>query len=368
MARALTERGHDVIFVGRREMISRVEAAGFPTRELTQAYTLLDRFSFHPLARIFGYLSSPAAGDELLSIVRAEAPDAVAIDAMFGAALDVAPRFGAPSAVMVHTFVRRMFAAWRGNLNMQSESRVRAGFAAIAPIEELWGGRDLVHSNSLADFDLPTESPLKNLRHGAPVLEQEPRAVPVTLPWAENDPTPLVLLSFSTVTEQRSPEKLQRALDALEALPVHVVATTGDIVDPALLSPPVNAVVLRFASHDLLLPRARFVVTHGGHGTAMRCLRAGRPMVCIPGLAADQPFVGAMVQEFGAGRTLPGDASMEDMHAAALAVLEGPAYAAAAARLSKQLVGTDGAAEAADAVESLLPAATRARAMADAAG
>ncbi len=335
-------------------MVGRVETAGFATRELTQAYTLLDRLSFHPQPRVFGYLSSPAVGDELLSIVRAEAPDAVAIDGMFSAALDVAPKFGAPSGVMVHTFVRRMFAGWTFNLKMQSEGRVRGGFSAIGPIEELWGGRAFVHSNSLAEFDLPDGMPLANLRHGAPVLAQEPRAVPVSLPWAEDDPTPLVLLSFSTVAEQRSPEKLQRALDALAPLPVHVVATTGDIVDPADLKAPANAHLVRFASHDALLPRAAFVVTHGGHGTAMRCLREGRPMVCVPAGAQDQPFVGTVVGEFGAGRALPGDASVADIRAAAEGVLADPSYAEAAARLAGKLAGHDGARAAAAEVESLL--------------
>jgi UDP:flavonoid glycosyltransferase YjiC (YdhE family) len=55
------------------------------------------------------------------------------------------------------------------------------------------------------------------------------------------DPTPVVLLSFSTVPEQRSPAMLQCALDALGHLPVHVVATTGGIVDPKELTAPANA-------------------------------------------------------------------------------------------------------------------------------
>jgi len=337
-------------------MLARVQAAGLPTIELTQADALRDRLMFERTPPIFAYVASPAAGDELLSVVRAQRPDAVAIDGMFGAALAVAPQFGVPSGVIVHTFVRRMFAAWKANLAMQSEGRVRAGFAPLPPIEELWGGREVIHSNSFASLDLPEASPFARLRHGAPVLDQETRAVAPQLPWPADDATPLVLLSFSTVTEQRQPAKLQRALDALATLPVHVVATTGDIVDPADLSPPANATVLRFASHDALLPRARFVVTHGGHGTAMRCLRAGVPMVCSPALAGDQPFVSAAVQDFGAGRALSGDPSTEEFHDAARALLDDASYAAAARRLAEKFVGQDGAAAAAASLETLLPA------------
>src|SRR5271169_69887 len=111
-------------------MVARVEAAGLTTRELTQAYKLLDRFDWQPQAqlRIFAYLASPAVGEELVSLVRDEAPDVVIIDAMFSAALDVAPQLGAPTAVMVHTFARRTAPMWTMILKRQGEMRERAGF------------------------------------------------------------------------------------------------------------------------------------------------------------------------------------------------------------------------------------------------
>lgn len=356
IGRALRDRGHAVVFTGRPEMVGRVRAAGLATRELTQAYALLDRFSWHPLARVFGYLGSPAVGEEIISVVREEAPDAVVIDAMFGAALDVAPQFNTPTAVVVHTFVRRMYDAWKGNLTRQSDGRAQSGFAKLPPIEELWGARDLVHANTLAVLDGAATTPLANLRHGAPVLLEETRAVAPQLPWPANDTRPLVLLSFSTVHEQRSPLMLQRALDALGTLPVRIVATTGDIVDSADLTPPPNAALLRYASHDALLPHVAMILTHGGHGTAMRALRHGVPMVLTPALADDQPFVGAAVQEWGAGRALPKEPAVDDIVAAVRAVLDGPGYRDAAKRLAPLLAGVDGAELAAAAIERLVPA------------
>jgi UDP:flavonoid glycosyltransferase YjiC (YdhE family) len=357
VAQALVARGHDLVFIGRQEMLARVRAAGLPVREIGQAYALIDRYEPGVVVRIFGYLSSPAVGEELVSLVRAEAPDLVVIDCMFGAALDVAAQFGAPTAVMVHTFVRRMYAAWQGNLRMQSDLRLRAGFPPLPPLEELWGARDLVHANTLEEFDGDAVTPLANLRHGAPVLVEETRAVPPQLPWAEDDPRPLVLLSFSTVTDQRSPEHLQRALDALAPLPVRVVATLGAIVAATELAAPANAVLLGFASHEALMRRASLVVTHGGHGTAMRSLRAGVPMVCIPALGGDQPFVAAAVQEWGAGRALPREADHLQIRAAAEMVLADPGCRAQAGRLGGKLAGIDGAERAADSVEKLLAAA-----------
>jgi len=192
------------------------------------------------------------------------------------------------------------------------------------------------------------------VRHAGPVLEDERFAVATPLPWPESDETPLVLVSFSTGFEQRNVDKVQRALDALADLPVHVVATTGSIVAPNEVATPRNAVVLNYAAHDPIMRRAALVITHGGHGTAMRALRHGVPMVVIPGLAGDQPFVAAAVQEFGAGLALPGDADAAAMRKAALTVLGDPSYRTEARRRAEALSRSDGTASAARAVETLL--------------
>ena len=108
IARVLEQRGHEVHFFGRPEMVGRVDAAGLAATELVDARADLDRYSFHPLATVFGYTSSPAVGEELATLVAERDPDVVVIDAMFSAALNVAPRFARPTAVMLHTFFDRL--------------------------------------------------------------------------------------------------------------------------------------------------------------------------------------------------------------------------------------------------------------------
>jgi UDP:flavonoid glycosyltransferase YjiC (YdhE family) len=98
-----------------------------------------------------------------------------------------------------------------------------------------------------------------------------------------------VLLSFSTVPEQRNIVSLQTAIDALADLPIHVVGTTGGIVDPAELTAAPNAYLVPFADHEALMSRASLVVGHGGHGTTMRALRRGLPIVGIPAKALIRP-------------------------------------------------------------------------------
>lgn len=57
-------------------------------------------------------------------------------------------------------------------------------------------------------------------------------------------------------------------------------------------------------SHAALFPRCAAVVHHGGAGTTLTALRAGRPQLILP-RTADQPFHGACVRAAGAGRVLP---------------------------------------------------------------
>ena len=354
IARVLTDRGHHVHFHGRDEMVDRVRAAGFDADALSNARTDLDRYSFHPLATVFGYTSSPAVGEELVVRVAEHDPDLVLIDAMFASALNVAPRFERPTVVTLHTFFDRLYAGWQANFAMQSESRQRAGFDGLPDLDTLWGERDLFHVNTFEAFDGAPATSWHNVVHGAPILASERRAESVALPWGREEPTPLVLLSFSTVREQRSPEMLQRALDALAPLPVHVVATTGGIVDPDALTAPPNACLVAFADHDELMDRASLVVGHGGHGTTMRALSHGVPIVGIPAKGADQAPITALMEEWNVGRALPGDADISQIRAAAEQVLDHPAFRDEAIKRSAAFAGPDGAFLAADSVEIVL--------------
>jgi UDP:flavonoid glycosyltransferase YjiC (YdhE family) len=243
---------------------------------------------------------------------------------------------------------------------MQSESRQRAGFDALPTLDELWGERDLLHVNTLLALDGEPTVDWSHVVHGAPVLTSERRAVPAALPWADDDPVPVVLLSFSTVAEQRDPAMLQRALDALAPLPVHVVATTGGIVEPAELAAPANTWLTSFADHEQILERAAVVVGHGGHGTMMRALRRGVPVVGIPAKGGDQGPNTRLIEEWGAGLALPPDADASRIRAAVEEVLASDRFAAEARGRSQAFGSRDGADLAADSIEALLYSKTSA--------
>lgn len=336
-------------------MVPRVQAANLRSIEITRAYDEVDRYpqgSF--LTRMGCYLTSPPVEQQVREIVAAEAPDLILADCMFPAALAQLPSFACRSAIFCHTFVFRQLDMWRGLLATLDGMRQKAGFAGLPPLDVLWRNANRLITTSFNEFDAPPSTGWTHVRHVGPVLEDEAVAAPASLPWTNDDPTPLVLVSFSTGFEQRNVAKLQRALDGLAELPVHVIATTGGIVEPEELAAPANAVVLRYAAHEPILARASLVVMHGGHGTAMRAMRAGVPGVVIPGLAGDQPFVAAAIQEWGAGRALPGDADAAAIRDAARDVLATPYFRQNAQLRSHAFAGPYGAERAADEVEALL--------------
>ena len=357
IARVLSERGHSVSFAGRPEMVARVERAGFRAIELTRAYEQVARYPKKWIPKAASFLTSPAVAEQIRALLASENPDLVDVDQMFPVALLEAARFGRPSVAVCHTCVWRGLEMWRHVFAMLASLRAEAGFEPIPEdLESLWMiQHKMIVTTSKALDDVPGKlGQSHKLRHVGPSLEREPHGVKAALPWPDQDSTPLVLVSFSTMPEQGSVQKFQTAIDALARLRVHGVVTVGDSVDPSALKPAKNVAVFATADHDELMRRAALVVTHGGHGTLMRALANGLPMVVVPGFASDQPINAAAVEAWGVGRALAGDATADQISAAVQDVLEASSYRAGARAISSQLAGADGAINGADEIEALL--------------
>lgn len=343
VARELLDRGHEVTFLLKPEMTNRIEAEGLRAIPLNSAYNQVDAYpQLGPFTRIGCSLTSPDVAKEIEQVVAAEAPDALMIDAMFPAALAIGPNFGLPTAVFCHTFVWRQLADWQGVFDKLAGLRDGAGFDPLPDMQSLWKAQDRMIVTSAEAFDEGAQQGWHHVRYVGPVLTNEASATPIDLPWTEDDPTPLLLISYTT-TELAGGEKIQIALDALADLPVHVVATTSAAVDPASLNAPANAHVVTYADHDQILARAALCVTHGGHGTMMRALKHGVPMVMIPGFPHDQVPNSQLVQDMGVGVALPGDAQAAAIHDATKSILADPSYRNAADARAKILAGLDGA-------------------------
>jgi MGT family glycosyltransferase len=191
-----------------------------------------------------------------------------------------------------------------------------------------------------ADFDFPAAFP-SNVRYVGPVLDDPAWAEGAS--WAPPaGADPLVLVAMSS-TFQDQIDCLQRVVDALAALEVRGVLTTGPAIDAAALRPPANVTVVSSAPHRQVLPHAALVVTHGGHGTVMKALAAGVPMVVLPH-GRDQADTAARVTARGAGITLKRSARPGAIADAVRRILHRDSYRIAARQLGEVVrrdAGTD---------------------------
>ena len=146
---------------------------------------------------------------------------------------------------------------------------------------------------------------------------------------------PLVLVGLSS-TFQDHVATLQRIVDALATLPVRGVVTTGPAVEPGSVSPANNVTVVSSAPHRAVLEHAALAVTHGGHGTVVKALAAGVPVVVLPH-GRDQADNAVRVTSRGSGVRLKRTASVDAIAAAVRRVLDDPAYAEAAAHLGEAI-------------------------------
>jgi MGT family glycosyltransferase len=186
--------------------------------------------------------------------------------------------------------------------------------------------RQLVQTS--ADFDFPWTPPA-NVRYVGPVLDDPVWAQTPWMPPAGD--APLVLVAMSS-TFQDQVGCLQRVLDALGTLKIRGVMTAGPAIDVTELTSPANVTILERASHQQILQHAALLITHGGHGTAMKALAAGVPMVLLPH-GRDQGDTATRVTLRGAGISLRRTAASSTIAAAARRVLQNDSYRRAAQRL-----------------------------------
>ena len=117
---------------------------------------------------------------------------------------------------------------------------------------------------------------------------------------------------------------------ALGDLPVRVLLTVGRGLD--LGEVPANVHVEQWVPQADVLAHAALVLCHGGSGTTLGALAAGRPLVVVP-LFADQPYNAARAGIVGAGVV----ASVDTLRRAVERVLADDSYAAAARRVAEEM-------------------------------
>jgi UDP:flavonoid glycosyltransferase YjiC (YdhE family) len=221
----------------------------------------------------------------------------------------------------------------------------------IARFASLLGSADLVLHATDAVFDLSFDRLPQGHHYVGPLGTWEPSSeVPAYL----NEPgDPWVLVSISSQMQDDLP-LVQAALAALEGKPVRAVVTVGPGHDPSEVTAGDNIHVEQLISHTAVLERGVLLLSHAGHGSVMKALWLGRPMVLVP-WGRDQPGVAARAAALGVAAVIPRErASAETLSEAVDRTLADEEMRAASAQHGERLRTTDPPARGADLLEQLL--------------
>jgi MGT family glycosyltransferase len=183
-------------------------------------------------------------------------------------------------------------------------------------------------------FDFSSSHLPANVHYVGPQLD-DPDWATQPVDWRPDGEDPLVLVATSSIFQDQV-DVLARIATALGRLRVRAVLTTGRAIDPSDVPAPANVRVVRAAPHRDVLAEAAVVVTHAGHGSVLKSLAAGVPLVCIP-MGRDQKDNTVRVLRLGAGVRVAKTASPDAIAAAVRRVLDEPAYTEAARRFAETL-------------------------------
>jgi MGT family glycosyltransferase len=245
--------------------------------------------------------------------------------------------------------VNRVFRAGLPPLNAARGAR---GLAPLSSFYDQALGVERILVLTSPAFDYAASSVPANVRYVGPILDDPDWAQPWTSPWADDDGRPLVLVGFSS-TYQNQGALLRRVVEALSTLPVRAVVTVGQMLPADEVSATDNVDVVASAPHRQILAQACLAVSHCGHGTTMKTLAAGLPMVCIP-MGRDQNDTAARVVHHGAGVRLSPNASAAKIRTAVQQALGDDRLRANAARLAAAIADENATADLVAELESLV--------------
>jgi MGT family glycosyltransferase len=364
VARRLLERGHQVHVLGDPTLAHDAEAAGCtfspwvraPHRAtLDKEDDLLKDWELEEPIELVRRLrdqimSGPASefAADTTACIEALHPDAVLTDVQLFGAIIAAEAAGLPVAAMVpnlwtiptpgvgdraaQVFVQRVVKAGLADLNA---ARTERGLEPLSAFFDQVFAADRLLVLTSATFDPASAHVPDTVHYVGPVLDDPAWVGSWSSPWSDDAAAPLVLVGLSSIYQDQGP-LLQRAVDALSGQEVRAVVTLGRMLGADEVAAAPNVSVVQSAPHSVLLADASAVVTACGHGTVMRTLAAGVPIVCIP-MGRDQDATAARVVELGAGVLLPPTASVAEIRRAVDEVLRDERYRSRARELASAM-------------------------------
>jgi UDP:flavonoid glycosyltransferase YjiC (YdhE family) len=164
---------------------------------------------------------------------------------------------------------------------------------------------------------------------------------------------PWILVTISSQLQDDLP-LARAALNAVAYHPVRVALTLGGGHQPTELGQvPGNARVEQYIPHSRVLARCRLLISHAGHGSVMKALWYGVPMVLMP-WGRDQPGVATRAEHLGVAKVIVRDqVTDEGLADAVQLVLEDQHIREAASEVARRLQTQDPVATACDFLEQV---------------
>lgn len=242
----------------------------------------------------------------------------------------------------------------RGSLPRLNPIRARVGAPPVTHLTDAYVGTSPLLYFSAEPFEYPRAWPA-NVHPVGPGLWDPPAGDgdAELVDWIDRRGRPVVLVSVSSEFQDDG-RIVDVALEALAGEDVSVVATVPAEARTGIA--PANARVVRFASHEALLPRAAAVVCHAGMGITQKALAHGVPVCAVP-FGRDQMEVARRVVVADAGVRL-GAARLRPARLRR-AVGQARTKTPGAARIADAFRAAGGAPRAADVMEGLVAGADR---------
>ncbi len=360
LGKALAARGHEVGLETWRRWREPAEAAGL-TFAAAPEYQVFPTLA-QPLKP---YAAAVRAAGQTREFVREFAPDVAVSDILTPAPALAAELEGVPVATLVphvHPHLPPGFppysigarlprtragaAVWRATERLvaigleqgrreYNDCRARLGLGPL-PWVHTGLSRSLTLVATLPQLEYPRAWP-DWLRVVGPLMWEPGGGARPEPPPGDG---PVVLVAPSTA-QDREHRLVRAALAGLEREPVRVLAIRPGGEGAPEVSVPPNARVVPWLSLSDVMPRCDLVVCHGGHGTLVRALTSGCPVVVSPA-GGDMAENAARVDWAGLGVRLPARfCTPWGVRLAVTRALSRPALRARAAEIARWAAGHD---------------------------